>query len=214
MKTHQSAKGFWSFLLTVSLIGVLIGVLLIAIPTEFLIKLAFILLGIITLISAIPELASGLVNLSSREGKLSLVFSLISIAVGILMIFWHNSLLMVILGVYFLVFPLVEIIVAHDRKAALKRELPRMILGVVLLIVGPARTLAFLFDVAGWVVLALTAIYAIASAIVFLRRQKKSEQVTGSRIFVDQNGDGSIDSVIVDTTGDGKPDTERTYRGN
>ena len=75
MKAHQSAKGFWSFLLTVSLIGVLIGVLLIAIPTDFLIKLAFILLGVITLISAIPELASGLVNLSSREGKLSLIFS-------------------------------------------------------------------------------------------------------------------------------------------
>ena len=44
------------------------------------------------------------------------------------------------------------------------------------------------------------------------RLVKKSQNVTGSRIFVDEDGNGTIDAIYVDTDGNGKADTATRYR--
>ena len=82
-----------------------------------------------------------------------------------------------------------------------------MILGVVLLVVGPAETLGILFDVAGTIILVLSVVIAL----VMLARAKRYSNKTGGRIFADTDGDGTIDTVFVDTTGDGKPDLGVDY---
>ena len=41
---------------------------------------------------------------------------------------------------------------------------------------------------------------------------KKAQNVVGSRIFVDEDGNGTIDTVYVDTDGNGKADTATSYR--
>ena len=126
------------------------------------------------------------------------------------MIFWHSTFLMFFLGAYMIVLPLIEILLAKRKSEQLKAELPKLILGVVMLLLGPAKTIGVLFDVAGWVIIGLTLINAIAS----LLSLKKVQKNTGGRIFVDYTGDGVVDSVYIDTTGDGKVDTETKYREN
>ena len=83
---------------------------------------------------------------------------------------------------------------------------------MVLLLVGPAKALNLVFDIAGWVVLALTAVY-IVTILLGQRIASKHVDKTGNRIFVDTTGDGKIDTVYVDTTGDGKADTAAKYHG-
>jgi len=111
---------------------------------------------------------------------------------GFLMIFQHESYLMFFLGGYLILFPAIEILLAKDKLTRLKAELPKLILGVVMLVVGPAGTLEVLFDVAGWVIIVLTAFYTLLS----LLSLRKPKNQTGSRVFVDVDGDGTIDAVI------------------
>jgi len=202
MKTTQTKSFFWTQLLTTALLGALLGILLIVLSVSFLLKVIFVVMGIMTILSAIPMLAFGLSNLSDRAGRMSFAFSLLSILMGIVMIFWHSDILLIIVGVYFLIFPIVEILAARDRAARAKSELPKMILGVVLLLLEPARTLDILFDVAGYVVLGLTALSVLISLITYFTSKKKQATATGNRIFVDRDGDGTIDAVFVDRTYD------------
>lgn len=212
MKMNASQKLFGTGVLIFSLLGLLAGILLIALPVELLLKIVFVIVGVITVVCNLPMVFAGLSNLGSRSGQVSLVLSLISVVFGVLMIFFHSTVLVILVGVYLLILPLVEILIAKERGAQLRAELPKLILGVVLVVVGPARGASILFDVAGWIIILLTAVYFVSMLISYLIRQKKAETQTGNRTFVDTTGDGKIDTVYTDFDGDGKPDTKRRYR--
>ncbi len=212
MKMNASQKLFGTGVLVFSLLGLLAGILLIALPVELLLRIVFVIVGVITVVCNLPMVFAGLSNLGSRSGQVSLVLSLISVVFGVLMIFFHSTVLVILVGVYLLILPLVEILIAKERGAQLRAELPKLILGVVLVVVGPARGASILFDVAGWIIVLLTAVYFVSMLISYLIRQKKAEAQTGNRTFVDTTGDGKIDTVYTDIDGDGKPDTKRRYR--
>ena len=127
--------------------------------------------------------------------------------IGFVMIFWRIQLLLYVLGAYLILMPVIDILFAEKKIERLKAEIPKLILGAVMLLLGPAQSLDILFDIAGWVVIALTALYVISMLIAM----NKKQNVTGSRVFADTDGDGTIDTVYVDTTGDGKADTAMPY---
>lgn len=215
MRLPKSNRSLLWQTLVFALFGVGVGVLLIALPADLLLRLAFVIVGALTVLTQIPFILSGLLHLSERGGggKLLLFSSLISTALGLLMIFYHSALLSVLLGVYLIVLPLILVLTDGDKRTRLQKELPRMILGVVLVLIGPAAILDLLFDVAGWVILVLTLVYT-AVTLLAARRRTERAHVTGNRIFADTDGDGSIDTVYLDTTGDGRADTATNYREN
>jgi hypothetical protein len=192
--------------------GLIIGLLLLLIPTDFLLKLIFVVMGVITVLSSIPGLVAGAATFSTGAGKLSVIVSLISAIVGFLMIFNHNDILMIVLGVYMIALPILNVILAKDHLAQFKAELPKLIIGLLLVILGPAKTLDTLFRVAGWVVIAFTVLSSVA--VFFKVKRAARVHISSGRghLFVDKDGDGTVDAVFVDTTGDGKPDTEVEYR--
>ena len=206
------SKYFWITLITAVVIGALLGVLLILMPTELLMKIVFVIMGMIIVATSVPALVFGASHMNERFGKTSFVFALLSLVLGVVMIFWHNSLLSLVLGAFLIAFPIVNIVMAEEHLQQLKKELPKMIVGVVLLLVGPAKTLEILFDVAGWSVIALTVAWALYTVISTAVRESKTVHQTGNRTFVDRNGDGTIDAVFVDTTGDCRPDPEVDYK--
>ena len=215
MRLPKSNRSLLWQTLVFALFGVGVGVLLIALPADLLLRLAFVIVGALTVLTQIPGILSGLLHLSERGGggKLLLFSSLISTALGLLMIFYPSALLSVLLGVYLIVLPLILVLTDRDKRTRLQKELPRMILGVVLVLIGPAAILDLLFDVAGWVILVLTLVYT-AVTLLAARRRTERAHVTGNRIFADTDGDGSIDTVYLDTTGDGRADTATHYREN
>lgn len=215
MRLPKSNRSLLWQTLVFALFGVGVGVLLIALPADLLLRLAFVIVGALTVLTQIPGILSGLLHLSERGGggKLLLFSSLISTALGLLMLFYPSALLSVLLGVYLIVLPLILVLTDGDKRTRLQKELPRMILGVVLVLIGPAAILDLLFDVAGWVILVLTLVYT-AVTLLAARRRTERAHVTGNRIFADTDGDGSIDTVYLDTTGDGRADTATNYREN
>ncbi|MBQ9784045.1 MAG: hypothetical protein IJW29_00940 [Clostridia bacterium] len=190
--------------------GVLAGLLLLLVPTSFLLWLVFVIMGIVTVISNIPGVIMGLMSINRLSGVITLILSALSVVMGVMMIFWHEEVLMIVVGIYMILLPILTVLLAKDHGAQLKAEPPKIIIGLVLVLLGPAGTLDVLFDVAGWVVIALSALY-LASVIVSLR---KLQNTPGTRVFVDHDGDGTVDAVYVDTTGDGKADTSTKYKEN
>ena len=192
MQTKTFNRYLGGSILLTALIGVLAGILLLALDPSFLLKIIFVIMGVITVFYSLPGIAVGVMGISTGAGKVTLIFSILSAVLGFLMIFQHESYLMFFLGGYLILFPLIEILLAKDKLTRLKAELPKLILGVVMLVVGPAGTLEVLFDVAGWVIIVLTAFYTLLS----LLSLRKPKNQTGSRVFVDVDGDGTIDAVI------------------
>lgn len=192
MQTKTFNRYLGGSILLTALIGVLAGILLLALDPSFLLKIIFVIMGVITVFYSLPGIAVGVMGFSTGAGKVTLIFSILSAVLGLLMIFQHESYLMFFLGGYLILFPAIEILLAKDKLTRLKAELPKLILGVVMLVVGPAGTLEVLFDVAGWVIIVLTAFYTLLS----LLSLRKPKNQTGSRVFVDVDGDGTIDAVI------------------
>ncbi len=212
MKTMDSNKYLWSSVIVFALLGVLAGILLLAIPAELLLDIIFVIMGIVTVISNVPGFAMGVMHFATLEGKISTVLSLISCVVGFVMIFWHTEYLMFFLGAYLILMPLIEVLFSKTKWARFKAELPKLILGAVMILVGPFKTLEVLLDVAGWVIIGLTVIYVVSVLIGSLvKKNKKADTVTGGRIFADTDGDGKIDTVYTDVDGDGKADIEVKY---
>lgn len=208
MELKNIRRDFSRMILTTAGIGILIGLLLIFLPVGFLLDVVFFIMGIVTVVVSLPALISLLPLRHTKVGKVSIICTALMVAAGFLMLFWHSDFLLIGVGVVMIAQPILAIVGATDRQARFKTELPKLIIGIILVILGPASTVDILFDIAGVGLIVLSIIYVLWS----YRLIKKSQNVTGSRIFVDEDGNGTIDAIYVDTDGNGEADTATNYR--
>lgn len=201
-------RGFSRATLIVAGVIALIGLLLILIPVGFLLDLVFLIMGIVTVVICLPTLISLLPLRGTWVGRVSIACAALAVLAGLLMLFWHNGVLLIVVGIVMLAQPIIAILNAPDRSARLKAEAPKLILGAVLILLGPAKAIGILFDIAGIALILLSVFYLIWMH----RLIKKSQHITGSRIFVDSDGNGTIDTLYVDTDGNGEADTATDYR--
>lgn len=208
MNLKNMRHGLSRATLIVAAIGALLGLLLIVIPVDFLLNLIFFVMGIVIIAVSLPAFISLLPLRHTTAGRISLISTAVVVAAGFLMIFWHSDVLLIIVGIAMIGQPIFAIATSDDRQTRLKAELPKLIVGIVLLVLGPAKTLDLLFDIAGIGLIVLSIVYLIWMYVVI----KKSQNTTGARIFVDTDGNGTIDAVYVDTDKNGEADTATTYR--
>ena len=151
-----------------TLIGIAIGSVLLWIVSANLLATAiywvFVALGIFVVISTVPALISSIKGIKEKLGWFSLTLSIISMILGIIMIFEQHY-LPVIVGIYLLAFPIIRICLAKDHVSQTRKEAPTLILGILVLLLGFSALVETLVVVGGWVIIALSAIYAILGAI-------------------------------------------------
>jgi Ca2+/Na+ antiporter len=208
MDLKNIRRGFSRANLVIAGIGALIGLLLIVIPVGLLLDLVFFIMGIATIVVSLPALISLLSLHDTKVGRVSIVCTALMVVAGFLMLFWHSSVLLIIVGVVMIAQPVISIVSAQDRSARLKAELPKLIIGIVLVLLGPANAIDILFDIAGVGLIVLSILYLIWT----YRLVKKAQDVIGNRVFVDEDGNGTIDAVYVDTDGNGEADTATDYK--
>ena len=202
-------------------IGVLVGVLLLVLAALLkpstvatIIYWGLVVYGILIIIGNVLGLIAGIANVRTPEGMVNVILSILGIAMGAVLIFNQSVVLVWIVAAYMIVFPVVRILIAKKgtRGEAFKRELLRMILGVLLLVFLPGLTNAafnvvhWVLKIAGWVTIALSVLLGVIG-IVRVLTAKASDGVVGTRVYVDTDGNGKVDTVLMDTTGDGKLDT-------
>lgn len=196
--------------IVIGTIGIVAGLVL-AFFHQLIVSLIFIILGILTLLSGIPQLVGAIKSFgnegNNKEAILDLVMSILTVIVGCALIFFHNNTVRLIVGIYLVVFPIIRILVAKKKGYQLKAELPTIVLGIVLVVLVPLA-MDVVFKIIGFAVAFISAVYMIFGIVATVKMKKAAQNsVFGTRMFVDVNGDGSVDEVYVDTDGDGKHDS-------
>lgn len=199
------------------LLGLLLILLPILLPVSKLIYIIFVILGVITIINYIPSLVSGIKNISTIDGKGDLIGSIFGIAIGAVMIFYQGTLMTVLAAIFLIALPLLRILLAHDHMAALRSEILRIILGIVLIAFLPALMGAM--DLIVKIILTVIGVLMILAALIngyngwrLWKNFVEPNPNRAANVFVDSTGDGVVDTIMVDTTGSGKADTEIKYR--
>lgn len=169
------------------IIGVILGTLLVVLSSildvSFLIKWGLIVVGIITIISNVPSLVNGIVNITKTAGIIDLIFSILGIVLGCMMIFMQGTVITVIVSVYLIAFPIVRIILAGAAgwKDQIKKEWIKMLIGVLLLVFLPGllaaadSVVSLLILIAGWVVIGLSVLFFVLSLVSYIKAVKNVE---------------------------------------
>ena len=180
--------------------GILIGILIRNLPSHFslsdLVGIIFIIFGVFTLISAIPEFFLAASNLSSLAGKLSLISATLGIASGLILIFYHNRIIIPIIAAYLVIFPIFEIACSRPkeyRTARAKALLPKIILGVFLIAFFPAasgiadKIFALILTILGWVIIGVSVIILVISLITIYSKNNKKDEKDGTIYLEDED---------------------------
>ena len=183
--------------IAVMVIGILVGVLLLVLggiltPETVgpILHWGLIIYGIIIIIGNVPGLISGIANVHTAAGVFDLICSVLGIALGVAMIFYQGSVLVALVAIYLIVFPLIRVLMAGKKAEQLKRELLRIVVGVLLLVFVPnwtetiSNVLQILFFVCGGAVILLSLAFGIIE-IVRIATAKRIKVPENGHIYVD-----------------------------
>ena len=210
--------------------GILIGagVLVLLFPQIFgaVLSAAYALIGISLVLTTIPNLIGGIFSIKQKGGKFDLIFSIVTVAVGVVLAIYGIISALIAIGIsgiglpviigrimsvirfvvcglialFLIVLPLIRIIKAEKKFMQLKAELVKMTFGVlilVLLICGlVVYALNALIGISLIVVGLLAAFFALVILLVGLIGLKKADKKSPHVIEMDLNGDGIPDAII------------------
>lgn len=183
--------------IVVTIIGVLVGALLLVLGANLkpstvatIIHWGLIVYGVIIIIGNIPGLVSGIANVKTPAGIFDLVCSILGICLGVAMIFYQGSVLVGLVAIYLIIFPLIRVLLAERKGEQFKREIVRMILGVILLVFVPnwtqaiADVLKVLLFVFGGLVIFLSLLFG-AIEIIRIAKAKDVKVSNADHVVVD-----------------------------
>ncbi len=184
--------------IVVMVIGILVGVLLLVLGSilqpstvHTIINIGLIIYGILIIIGNIPGLISGIANVNKPAGVFDLVASVLGIALGAAMIFYQGTVLVALVAIYLIIFPLIRVLMAANKGEQFKRELLRIVLGLVLLIFVPAlvdaafKVVHLLLVVGGWVIIALAALFGIIEIVRIAMAKEIKNPSESEHIYAD-----------------------------
>lgn len=181
-----------------AIVGVLLGFFIKNFSASFslsrLIEIIFIIFGVITLFSSIPEFFIAVANISSLPGKLSLISASIGVLFGFVMIFYHSRIIIPIIAAYLVIFPVVRILITRPkelRNMTAKALVPKIIIGILLIVFFPAASgladtvFRVGLKIVGWAIIVIS-IVALVSFLIFLyARPKASKKADDGTIYLD-----------------------------
>ena len=190
-------KNLLIYRITSMLIGALMGALLLLLAgiltaetVAKIIHIGLIVYGILIIIGNIPSLVSGIANIHRRAGVFDLISAIVGIALGLAMIFYQGTFLVVAVAAYLIVFPLLRVLVSPKKGEQFKRELVRLVLGVLLLVFVPALVnVAFfavrlILQIVGWGVIGLSVLFGVIG-IVQVAVSKPASASAEEPVYVD-----------------------------
>lgn len=190
-------KNLLIYRITSMIIGALMGVLLLLLAgiltaetVAKIIQVGLIVYGIFVIIGNIPSLVSGIANIHRRAGVFDLISAIVGIALGLAMIFYQGTFLVVAVAAYLIVFPLLRVLVSPKKGEQFKRELVRLVLGVLLLVFVPALVnVAFfavrlILQIVGWGVIGLSVLFGVIG-IVQVAVSKPASASAEEPVYVD-----------------------------
>ncbi|MBQ3057112.1 MAG: hypothetical protein IJC95_06485, partial [Clostridia bacterium] len=120
-----------------TLFGVGLGVLLIFLApyAREVFDILVIAMGLLTAVLNLPALFFAVKSIRCRGDGLNLFMTLASILLGIALMLLQTEFLLLLLGVYSVVLPLLRIILVENHMMRAKREIPRFLVGLIMVVI-------------------------------------------------------------------------------
>ena len=119
---------FWMVIMLVSFIT---GVLLLALPASLIIDYIYITLGLVIVVLGFIKLAK------FKDGRISNYYEgTLNIVLGILVMFAHKIIIMIIVGLLLVALPIYRIIKSNDKRDVIHHQLVYLGLGLVIIFGG------------------------------------------------------------------------------
>ncbi len=181
----MSKKNVLANIIISLIVGVILGILLVVLANvlhfSVLLYWGLVVVGIITIISSVPGLVNGVLNITKLTGIFDLIFSILGIGQGLMLIFMQGKYIPIILAIYLIVFPIIRIFLAWSSwKDQIKKEWVRILIGALLLaflpsvIKGADTAFNLILMIAGYVVIGLSVLLFILSFISYIAASKKA----------------------------------------
>lgn len=148
------------------LLSVLLGILLICLNGNLIVKVLSIVFGIMLI-------CYGIFNaVISKNNTAFLILSILEIIFGFTIIFWTNQIMQIFAGIYLIALPIVEIILQkQNTKEAIKEQLPSIIFGIAIICFSVGTLVDILLTVTGWCLIIFAIIYLILGTISLSKHQ-------------------------------------------
>lgn len=140
------------YLLLASIITMALGISLMFSDANVVINFVYWGLGCILIIGGIAKILFKQYIYNQISG-LALADGVVDIIVGIVFLCFHNIIVTIILGIIFMILPIVRIVKSRDHKQMLKKESPMLVTGVVIALCGDALGFVVVKIFAGMLIL-------------------------------------------------------------
>ena len=145
----------------IGIIGLVLGLCLVTASSATVISWISRLAGLmLILINIVPAIIGALMK-SEGSGRIAYISSVVGVVIGIVLLFLPTAAVsvgVIIAGVYLLVLPIYDICRSSYKAEQFKMELPKLILGAILVILGPFSLLDIAFKIVGWSTVVLSAV--------------------------------------------------------
>lgn len=131
------------------------------------------IIGIFLIIVNIPDAVLGAASFSDKLGRIRFASAAVGIIIGGVMVFLPSAALrvaVIVAGVWFLVLPIYDILTSRYKSEQFKVELPKILIGIMLVVLGPLTTIDVVFTVIGWCVLAVSVVTVVLCTVSGLRK--------------------------------------------
>lgn len=123
-------------------------------------------MGLMTVVMNLPSCLYSLFHVKCRGEWINLLISAVAIAFGVLLTLVRRDEVLMILGVFSITLPIVRTLLVNEHKKRLKRELPLILFGILMVIISLMQVEETVFFICGIAALAISALYLIVSLIV------------------------------------------------
>ena len=161
-------------------------------------NIIFVTIGVLLIVINSLFLLVTLLDSNKYYLVFNLIFEIIGIVLGILFLNNDNTAVIIIVGCYMILFPIVRIFLSNDKKARLINELPSLIIGILLILFSFA--LDDILKVVTIVIGAIIVCYGIFDIIITIKLKRdinKLNEMNKESYQSDKRHD-SIDAEVTD----------------
>ena len=124
-----------------------------------------------------------------------LILSLAGVILGFVFIFNHGLALQIVFGVYLIVYPIIRIAFALDKNAQFKKELPILLVALVIILLAAFGSLGSVLQIIAIIIGSLVLLSGIVSLIFYYKDEKKIE-INNNDNKVEEHS--SADTIVVE----------------
>jgi len=160
-------------------ISLVIGILFLVIDWNSLFKIIFIIVGILVVVFNIFPFIESIKNLKYKTqiAISQFISSLFRIICGILLIFFQDTLTIVV-SIIMLLFSAIDIFIAKENWIQkFKQQLPAIVISVMLLFFGFNSIANLIFSIFGWIFITISILIIVLTIIKYIKIGKETKNV-------------------------------------